>query len=27
MADMVRNWHRLGFIVRKGNRYVEAERR
>ncbi|HEU4390479.1 MAG TPA: LodA/GoxA family CTQ-dependent oxidase, partial [Blastocatellia bacterium] len=25
-ADMVRNWNRLGFIVKKGRRYVETER-
>jgi hypothetical protein len=27
MADMVKTWHRLGFVVKKGNRYVETERR
>lgn len=26
-ADMVKNWHRLGFIVKKGSRFVETERR
>ncbi len=26
MSDMVRKWHRLGFIVKKGARYVETER-
>jgi hypothetical protein len=26
MADMVQKWHRLGFIVKKGGRYVETER-
>ena len=25
--DMVRKWHRLGFIVKKGERYVETERK
>jgi hypothetical protein len=25
-TDMVRHWHRLGFIVKKGSRYVETER-
>jgi hypothetical protein len=25
-SDMVRKWHRLGFIVKKGNRYVETGR-
>jgi hypothetical protein len=25
-ADMVREWHRLGFIVKKGRKYVETER-
>jgi hypothetical protein len=26
MTDMVQKWHRLGFIVKKGGRYVETER-
>jgi hypothetical protein len=26
MADMVQKWHRLGFVVKKGARYVEIER-
>jgi len=26
MAEMVQNWHRLGFVVKKGSRYVETER-
>jgi hypothetical protein len=26
MADMVKKWHRLGFIVKRGSRYVETER-
>ena len=26
MADMVKHWHRLGFVVKKGHRYVETER-
>ena len=26
MSDMVQNWHRLGFVVKKGGRYVETER-
>lgn len=26
MSDMVKNWHRLGFIVKKGARYLETER-
>jgi FtsP/CotA-like multicopper oxidase with cupredoxin domain len=26
MMDMVQKWHRLGFIVQKGERYVETER-
>jgi hypothetical protein len=25
-SDMVQKWHRLGFVVRKGARYVETER-
>jgi uncharacterized protein YdiU (UPF0061 family) len=24
--DMVARWHRLGFVIRKGHRYVEVER-
>jgi hypothetical protein len=24
---MVKKWHRLGFVVRKGSRYVETERK
>ena len=27
MDDMVRKWHLLGFIVKKGTKYVETERR
>ena len=27
MDDMVKKWHRLGFIVKKGAKYVEIERR
>lgn len=27
MAAMVKNWHRLGFIIKKGSRYVETERK
>ena len=26
MSDMVQKWHRLGFVVKKGARYVETER-
>ena len=26
MSDMVQKWHRLGFIVKKGAKYVETER-
>ncbi len=26
MADMVQKWHRLGFVVKKGAKYVETER-
>ena len=26
MADMVRHWHRLGFVVKRRSRYVETER-
>ena len=26
MSDMVQKWHRLGFVVKKGGRYVETER-
>jgi hypothetical protein len=26
MSDMVKKWHRLGFIVKKGQKYVETER-
>ena len=25
-TDMVKKWHRLGFVVKKGQRYVETER-
>ena len=25
-ADMVANWHTLGFVVRQGDQHVEAER-
>ena len=25
-ADMVQKWHRLGFVVKKGKRFVETER-
>jgi hypothetical protein len=25
-TDMVQKWHRLGFIVRKGTKYIETER-
>ena len=27
MQDMVQKWHRLGFIVKKGAKYVETGRR
>ena len=27
MSDMVQKWHRLGFIVKKGSKYVETERK
>jgi hypothetical protein len=27
MSDMVKNWHRLGFIVKSGSKYVETERK
>jgi len=26
MSDMVKKWHRLGFVVKRGSRYVETER-
>ncbi len=26
-SDMIKKWHRLGFIVKKGTRYVETERK
>ena len=26
-ADMIRKWHRLGFVVKKGRKYVETERK
>ena len=26
MTDMVHRWHRLGFVVKKGRKYVETER-
>ena len=26
MSDMVKKWHRLGFVVKKGKKYVETER-
>jgi hypothetical protein len=26
MSDMVQKWHRLGFVVKKGDKYVETER-
>jgi hypothetical protein len=26
-ADMVKNWHKLGFVVKKGSNYVETERK
>lgn len=26
-TDMVKKWHRLGFVVKKGSRYVETERK
>ena len=26
MKTMVKNWHRLGFIVKQDDRYVETER-
>jgi len=27
MSDMVQKWHHLGFVVRKGTKYVETERK
>lgn len=26
MSDMVKNWHRLGFVIKKGGKFVETER-
>jgi hypothetical protein len=26
VEDMILNWHKLGYVVKKGNRYIEAER-
>jgi L-Lysine epsilon oxidase N-terminal/L-lysine epsilon oxidase C-terminal domain len=26
-SDMIQNWHRLGFIVKKGSKYVETQRK
>jgi hypothetical protein len=26
MSDMVKKWHRLGFVVKKGSKYLETER-
>jgi len=25
-SDMIKNWYRLGFIVKKGSKYVETQR-
>jgi hypothetical protein len=27
MTDMVKKWHRLGFVIKRGSRYVETERK
>ena len=27
MSDMVQKWHRLGFVIKKGSKYVETERK
>jgi hypothetical protein len=26
-ADMVKHWHRLGFVVKRGDQFVETERK
>jgi hypothetical protein len=26
-TDMIKKWHRLGFVVKKGNKFVETERK